>query len=450
MFENGIFIFTRSLRLSDNLPLFKALKECKKVLPIFILNPEQITEKNKYNSKVAVKFMIESLEILDKDLKKKGSKLFMFFGEPKKVIADLIKKEKFDAVYEVKDYTPFAKKRSESLSKVCKKYKLQYFCEHDLLLNPIEDILNKQGKYYSKFTPYFKTARLKKINKPIKNLLRNYYSKNFKKFNSLEFKGAFKKFYDAKKTTFFTGGRNKSVLNKVKKNCKHYDKQRDFLAINATSMLSPYIKFGCFSIREIYWFFKENLPGLSARSLIRQLYWRDFYYNLAYHHKKKLSDDFRSNKKIRWTNNRKVINALFNSKTGIPLLDASVNQLKTWGWVHNRARLTFSSFATKVLKIDWRILEKFYAEHLVDYDPIVNNGNFEWAAGTGADSQPYNRYLNPFRQVERFDSDAKYLKYWVKELKDVPAIDLCRWDKKYNKYPKLNYPKPIAFGMKRK
>jgi deoxyribodipyrimidine photo-lyase len=111
--------------------------------------------------------------------------------------------------------------------------------------------------------------------------------------------------------------------------------------------------------------------------------------------------------------------------------------------MHNRARLIVASFLTKTLLIDWREGEQYFAQKLVDYDPASNNGNWQWIASTGADSQPYFRIFNPYNQSAEVDEDAIYIKTWIPELKYIPAKEIHNWYKYHTEY-KIHYPAPIV------
>jgi deoxyribodipyrimidine photo-lyase len=103
-----------------------------------------------------------------------------------------------------------------------------------------------------------------------------------------------------------------------------------------------------------------------------------------------------------------------------------------------------ASFLTKTLHIDWRIGERFFAQHLVDYHPSANNGGWQWAAGTGTDAQPYFRTFSPWLQSAKHDPDALYIKKYIPELDNIPAKDIHKWNERYIKYPESKYPKPIV------
>jgi deoxyribodipyrimidine photo-lyase len=124
--------------------------------------------------------------------------------------------------------------------------------------------------------------------------------------------------------------------------------------------------------------------------------------------------------------------------------------------MHNRARLITASFLVKTLLISWEHGEKYFAKKLTDYDPASNNGNWQWIASTGADSQPFFRIFNPWEQAKNFDPNAEYIKKWVPELRDVPVKDIMNWgDLSSSRTPstsaeKIKYPKPIVDYSKQK
>jgi len=148
--------------------------------------------------------------------------------------------------------------------------------------------------------------------------------------------------------------------------------------------------------------------------------------------------------KIHWHHNSKLFKAWCEGETGYPIVDAGMKQMNTTGYMHNRARLIVASFLVKTLLIDWREGEEYFAQTLTDYDPSNNNGNWQWISGGGADSQPYFRVFNPWRQAESYDPKCEYIKKWVPELKDVPTKDLLKWDTKYVDYKDVHYPKPVV------
>lgn len=437
----SIFIFRRDLRLDDNLGLILALKESTEVLPIFIFTPEQVTT-NIYKSNNCVQFMVESLKDLDGQLKKKGSKLYRFYGEPTVILNKIIHDQPVEAVYVNMDYTPYSAKRDKKIETLCKKNKIDFVSTEDVLLNPIGSITTGSNEIYTKFTPYFNKAKKITVPNPIKNNRKNY-TKSKTKIGNQDNK-SMDRFYQKNNNLAVKGGRSEGMKKlRSAQNLKDYNQKRNLLTYQ-TSMLSAYNKFGCISIREVYHVFKKKL-GMK-NDLIKQLYWRDFYYNIAcyYPHVFKKTGNLKEKyDKIKWDNNRTWLNKWKNGETGYPIVDACMTEMNQTGFMHNRGRLIVSSFLIKILQVDWKLGEKYFAQTLVDYDPSVNNGNWEWSAGSGADSQPYFRIFNPWTQGKKFDPKCSYIKKWLPQLSNVDANDIHNWDTAYDKY-QSDYPKPMV------
>ena len=174
--------------------------------------------------------------------------------------------------------------------------------------------------------------------------------------------------------------------------------------------------------------------------------WRDFYHMILWHFPqvgrgKAFKPAYEN---IKWRNNKKQFEAWKHGLTGFPVVDAGMRQLNECGYMHNRTRLITSAILIKILNIDWKLGEKYFATKLIDYDTVVNNGNWQWGAGCGVDSQPYFRIFNPWTQAKDYDPDCVYIKKWIPELKDVPAKDILKWDLVCANYKNIDYPKPIV------
>jgi len=186
-----------------------------------------------------------------------------------------------------------------------------------------------------------------------------------------------------------------------------------------TSRLSPYLHFGCLSVREI----EERLPrGGGAAAFRRQLCWRDFYAHVLLHHPRNARSEFQERYRgMGWSRASRRFEAWCEGRTGFPLVDAGMRQLLAEGWMHNRARLVVGSFLTKDLGIDWRWGERWFMRWLIDGDQANNNGNWQWIASVGVDPQPaFRRIYNPARHMERYDPDGRYVRRHVPELREVP------------------------------
>lgn len=432
----SLFIFRRDFRLHDNTAFIECYKKSDKIIPIFIFTPEQVTKSNEYFSSNAFQFMLESLNDLNTELKNDyNSQIHYYYGDNIDVLKSLL--INFDNIYFNMDYTPYAKKRDEKIQTFCKENNKECFVYEDYLLMNIGTYLKKDGTPYEKYTPFKNNAQLIPVNKP------NNYTFTGKKLDKIKFTfdlDSLNKYYTKNPNILVHGGRN-NALNILKnmKNFANYEKERNELN-QSTTHLSAYIKFGCVSIREVYnTIFK--LFGIK-HTLISQLYWREFYYYLSYYIPRVLEGKSLKEKydKIKWENNKTILNAWKNGETGFPGVDAGMREMNETGFMHNRARLITSGILIKILDCDWRLGEKYFATQLVDYDPSVNNGNWQWSSGSGADSQPYFRIMSPWKQIIDNDSNCMYIKKWIPELRDIPCKDILKWD---NSPIKNNYPKPI-------
>ena len=224
----------------------------------------------------------------------------------------------------------------------------------------------------------------------------------------------------------------------AKLDLSNYDRDRDFLGRSATSHLSPHLRFGEVSVREV-WLAASELPG-DASSFHSELLWRDFAWHRLYHvptlatepvrEQFRAFDWYRDTEGVRTdgTNPRPhayaPLEAWRRGQTGIALVDAAMAELWHTGYMHNRARMVVGSFLTKNLGIDWRHGEEWFWDTLVDADPASNPFNWQWVAGCGDDAAPYFRIFNPELQSKKFDPDGAYVKRWAPPLSPPPIVDL--------------------------
>jgi len=439
----NIFIHHRDLRYIDNTTLIKQTKEEGKVTPIFIFPPEQINPLlNKYFSHNLVQFMIQSIEELSLDYKKKNGELYTFKGKYIKILSRIHKDIGINSIGFNSDYSPYAIKRDSKIIKFCKKHNIKVYREEDMLLHDIstKNGLNKEEEPYKVFTPF-------------RNNLMKYQVRKVNKFKKFLFHKDSKlknKFYFDKLDTLYKKNENVLVLGgrtwakkriRSLERYKVYNKCRDFMNYE-TTLLSASINFNVLSIREIYDKFVKKFG--KKHGIINELYWRDFYYNILFHFPHVIKGSFKEKyDKIKWDNNPTHFNKWKEGKTGIPIVDACMRQMNTTGYMHNRGRMIVSSFLIKNLLIDWRKGEKYFANMLTDYNISANNGGWQWASGGGTDAQPYFRIFNPWTQAKKYDKDCEYIKKWIPELRYVDNKDILNWNTMYKKYD-INYPKPIV------
>jgi deoxyribodipyrimidine photo-lyase len=439
-FENGLFIFRRDFRIIDNNGLNLLNEKCKHIYTIFIFTPEQVGSGNKYKSDNTLEFMIESLQDLASQISKAGGHLYTFFGHNDKVVADCIKAWDIDIVCFNIDITPYARERDEKIIKLCEHLKTYVMYDYDYYLCNPNEILNTSGQAYLKFTPYYETARKKKVEKPSK--MKKIHLKRSEAHipNKITLEQAMKKFVGNENPDILVhGGRTKAIkiLKTALKTQSHYSKTHNDLD-KPTSHLSAYINFGNLSIREIYYAFKSNTE------FIRQLYWGSFYANVLYNHPQIIHKSLKPKyDNIKWNHNEGWFKKWCRSETGFPIVDSCMQELNTTGYLHGRGRLIVASFLVKTMLINYKKGEQYFANNLTDYNITNNLNNWMWITGNGASSQEYFKIFNPWTQGFEHDPDAEYIKKWLPQLKDVPAKAIHNWYKEWENYKDTGYGKPI-------
>lgn len=413
-----------------------------KVIPVFVLDPRQV-EPHPYRSIAALEFMCDALIDLDKSLRELGTLLTIVSGIAEEAILDLARCTSAQAVFVNRDVTPFSRARDKSLNEHCKAAGIDFYSYDDITLNAPEIVVKKDGTPYTVFTPYYKSASQLPVPQPalfkIEALVAST-ANQLLKINASDLMQLLKLERNAKLAV--RGGRSAglAILKQIREH-KDYANVRDRPDQFGTTRLSAYLKFGCISIREV-WHAVHDALG-NNHPLSRQLYWRDFYYQIAWYYPRVFGAAFQKKyDKIEWDGNSAAFNAWCQGLTGFPFIDAGMRELNKTGFMHNRVRMVVASFLTKDLHIDWRKGERYFAQHLVDYDPAVNNGNWQWAASTGCDAQPYFRIFNPWLQQKKFDPETVYIRRWVPELYRLEAATIHNLWKHHPE--NLEYPAPMV------
>ena len=438
---HSLYIFRRDLRIADNKGLIYANKNYKNIIPIFIFTPEQVLT-NKFKSNNAIQFMCESLIDLENEFKNIGSKLFMFYGKNTDILKKIFNVLKIESVVFNMDYTPYALERDTNIKNLCDENNIKCEIIQDYLLSPIGTFNKSNGNPYTVFTPFYNNAVKFEVDKPNTKNINNYTKNRLKELEKIS-DGMIE--YEINDNILVNGGRKNGLklLNKIPL-LKKYDKNRNTVSI-PTSYLSAYIKFGCISIREVYWKIRNSL---GIKDILKQLFWREFYFYIAFYFPKVLNGKNFNDKydKIKWNWSKKHYIAWCKGMTGFPIVDAGMRELNETGFMHNRSRLITSNFLNRILGMDWRWSEIYFAKNLTDYDPSVNSGNHQWIASVGTDPKPYfQRLFNPWIQGKKFDENTIYIKKWIPELKDIEPKEIHEWYKYYKNHDlkKINYNKPI-------
>jgi len=444
----------RDLRLYDHAPLAKALSFKDPVQPVFIFDTD-ILERFSNPEDRRLTFIAEALCELDSQLQQRGGGLLILHGSARKIVPELAKTLSASRVICGEDYEPFARSRDESVKKALHQAELIPVVEH--LLLPPYAVKKPDGSPYRVFTPFSKAWYLTLKPEDIEE-------------KQVKDKGRyadFQKLYKAAQATGFKlldasagpaslldqiGYRHVPLKQWPVKNARArlhrfmesrltaYPQQRDMMAEEGTSIISPYLRFGLISIRECARLAVER-PG--HEKWLGELIWRDFYAMILYHYPETVSQEFIPIYRgtLGWVDDRKLFKRFCEGMTGYPIVDAGMRQLLATGWMHNRARMIVASFMTKDLRLDWRWGEEHFAQYLMDYEQASNVGGWQWAASTGTDAQPYFRVFNPTLQGQKFDPEGDYVRQWVPELAKMPADQIHEpW--KYL-HPR-EYPEPVV------
>ena len=402
----NILWFRRDLRLNDNTALRKALDSGFPVLPVFIFDTNIISELRSDDPRV--NFIHETLEKISRELKKTGSSLYVLKDEPVNAWKTLIASFDINAVYVSKDYEPYAISRDKRIKTLLDQHNISLNIYKDQVIFEENEIVKSDGKPYTVYTPY-KNRWLQKLHsehpvKTKKSMIRgaDFYQSNYP-FPSLKQIGF-------ERSSVRVKAYDLSVI-------KDYHKYRDLPAEDKTSYLSPHLRFGTISIRDLV---KTSME--QNQVFLSELIWREFFMQILFHFPNVVTESFKTKyDNIRWRNDEKEFERWCTGETGYPIVDAGMRQLNKTGFMHNRVRMISAGFLCKHLLIDWRWGEAYFAEKLLDYELSSNNGNWQWAAGTGCDAAPYFRVFNPYTQQEKFDPDREYIRKWVSEGSGYPG-----------------------------
>ncbi len=436
-FKKSLFIFRRDLRLHDNTGLIAASKHSDKLIPCFIFEPQLIKTSVK-KSKFRFQFLVESIIDLQTQLLNLEGRLQLFLDTPIQVISKLKKEHDIEAIFVNTDYSIYSKKRDEKIRTFCTKNKISFFSIGDQTLQNFENIKTNDGNPYKVFTQFFKKAKTLPVRKPQKFSYKNFITK--KSSDEISIKQISNQI--PKTDLQIKGGtaEAKKILRNLEK-LRNYHNDRNFPDMDATTHLSAHNKFGTYSIREIYYKILDKLG--KNHTLVSELYWREFFMSIMFYYPYSFDSPFRKKyAKFPWNKDRKLFKKWCDGLTGFPIVDAGMRQLNSTGYMHNRVRMIVASFLTKDLHINWKWGERYFAEKLIDYDPSVNVGNWQWAASTGCDSQPWFRIFSPWLQQKKFDSECRYIRKWIPEISDYSNKEIHNWFTR--KEMNTKYPLPIV------
>ncbi|GGX05149.1 deoxyribodipyrimidine photo-lyase [Pigmentiphaga litoralis] len=456
----ALFWFRRDLRLADNVGLFQALSQNDAVVPVFIFDKDILDELPRHDRRVA--FLHGAIAELKAALQAAGSDLVVRHARGREAIPALVQEFGASAVFTNEDYEPDAHERDAAVIEALDAMGIPLRLFKDTVIFGSSEILTKQGRPYTVFTPY-KNAWRKALKPehyaeaPSKDHLQSLKKVDGGKMPTLEalgFEALSSKDPHPEPTP---EGAAKRLDRFVAKVIDGYKQSRDLPAVPGTSYLSVYNRFGLLSVRHLVRASLQAIEGSKgaaregAETWLSELVWRDFYFQFLYHHPTAVDGPYREEyTALQWENDEGLFQAWCDGQTGYPLVDAAMHQINSTGYMHNRLRMVTASFLTKDLLVDYRKGEAYFALALIDYDQAANNGGWQWAASTGCDPQPYFRIFSPSRQSERYDPDGEFIKRFLPVFKDVPGKYLhAPWEHtaklaEFGIELGKHYPKPVV------
>jgi deoxyribodipyrimidine photo-lyase len=413
---------TRDLRVHDHPALRAALDRCERVVPVFCFDDRLL--QGRHSSGPRTQFMLECLADLDERL---GGVLVFRRGRPERELVALAGAAGATEMHFSADTGPFARRRVDRVLRGMREAGVECFAHPGLhAVDDLEGLRTQVGKPYTVFSPFHRSW----LGAPRREVLGR--PRTLGSLPRAVRKGRLPSLADLGRRQEVeqplrggeTAGRER-LARFLRSDVGRYGDDHDAPGADRTSRLSPYLHFGCLSPREL----EERLPrGDGPAAFRRQLCWRDFYHHVLLHHPRNARSEFQDRYRgsISWSYAERRFEAWCEGRTGYPLVDAGMRQLRREGWMHNRARLVVGSFLTKDLGIDWRRGERWFMRLLIDGDEANNNGNWQWIASVGVDPQPaFRRIYNPARHQERFDPRGEYVRRYVPELRAVPDEHLA-------------------------
>ncbi len=422
--STAVVWFRRDLRLHDHPALSSAVGEFEHIVPAFVLDEALL--RGRFASAARTTFMLGCLRALDEELRQRGSRLVIRRGPPEQAITDLALAAGAAAVFWTSDVSPYARARDARVTEALRVAGVQARAHGGNYVIDIAKPRTQDDGAYHVFSPFFRRWR---------SLERRPVHGAPRKLRPVPSEIAGE---DLPHSIVDLGLAAAGVAEPIAApgepaarqaleqwladGLARYADRQNGMGRLGTSRLSPYLRWGCLSPRELEHRALTESGGKGAEAWVRQLGWRDFYAHVLLAWPQNTRLEFQPRLRgLEWEPPGENLDAWQEGQTGYPIVDAGMRQLARTGWMHNRARLIVGSFLTKDLHLDWREGERWFERLLLDGEPAQNNGNWQWIASVGTDPAPaYRRMYNPTLQAQRFDPGGAYIRRWVPELERVP------------------------------
>ncbi len=416
--------FRRDLRIADNTALFHASMNGLPVIPLYILSHWKIS--HPWTGPNRQYFLCRSLESLARNLETLDGRLIVRQGKAVTELRKLILECQATALYFNADPDPFGKSVEKEVRELCVELGVECHAYDDVSLHQPGEVLTQSGSVYRVYTPYSRNwlslPKPPPLSKP-KSLRTPELSISLPLPTVRDWE------MEIPITQLLEAGERAArerLQSAITGKIQAYSVKRDFPAANGTSRISQDLRWGLISIRTVY---EESMKARQTANLaeqlgidifIKELAWREFYFAILHHFPNVLDEEFNPDwRGLPWDEPGNLFEAWKEGRTGFPIVDAGMRELKARGFMHNRVRMITAMFLTKDLHIDWKQGESWFMQNLLDGEIASNNGGWQWSAGTGADAAPYFRIQNPWSQTAKFDSEGSYIKRWIPELASI-------------------------------
>ena len=430
----GLVWFRRDLRLHDNAALTEALQQCRRLHCVFVLDKDILDPLSRVDRRVA--FIRDTLVELDLALREwsgnSAAGLIVLHASATQAIPALAETLCAEAVFCARDYEPQALRRDAEIAQALENKNRSLHQVKDHVIFEGREILTQAGAPYTVFTPYLRAWLARLETQPLTltpideggHALMDRpkaYAQDVPALETFGFAAS-----APSPTVLGPGARGAhNLLQDFYPRMAQYRATRDFPAVKGPSYLGVHLRFGTVSIRALVKLaLHERTHGSEgAHTWLSELAWRDFYFQILANFPHVATGAFKPEyDAIIWESGdiaQTRFQAWCEGQTGYPLVDAAMLQLRQSGYMHNRLRMVAGSFLVKHLGLDWRWGEKFFAQHLNDFDLSANNGGWQWVSSSGCDAQPYFRIFNPLLQSEKFDPQGKFIRRYLPALKHL-------------------------------
>ncbi|WP_313695342.1 cryptochrome/photolyase family protein [Halorarum halobium] len=427
-----LFWHRRDLRLADNIGLAEAASG-DTVVPVFVFDDDVLA----HASDARVRFMLDALAEVRERYRERGSDLLAVRGDPAEALPGLAATHEADSVYWNVDYSGLARERDSAVGRALDEAGLGRETFHDAVHHEPGEITTNEGEPYSVYTYFWRKWRDRgkdaAVPAPGADALADVSGDPLPAIDDLGFSEP-----DADVRTAGTATARERLASFCDGPIFEYAESRDYPAREGTSRLSTDLKWGTIGVREVSEATADAAEEAaesgddaaveSVEEFRSQLAWREFYEQVLWANPNVVSANFRSYEQpIGWREDDEDLRAWKEGRTGYPIVDAGMRQLREEAYMHNRLRMIVASFLTKDLRIDWREGYAHFRDLLADHDTANDTGGWQWADSTGTDAQPYFRVFNPVTQGERYDPDAEYIRRYVPAFEGVPAEEIHGW-----------------------